>query len=54
MGDTQELPKVRFSKSSLMRICCGLNLVLVQNFETGSIIIFFCHVFITIIWNNGN
>ena len=34
-------------------ICSGLNLVLVQIFKTGSIFIFFCHVLITIIWNNG-
>ena len=30
-------------------LCCGLNLVLVKNFKTGSIFIFFCHVFISII-----
>ena len=34
-------------------LCCCLIFFFVQNFKTGSMFIFFGHVFITIIWNKG-
>ena len=59
---TKQLLNQKYSIQVLNRVsiehsCYGLNLVLVQHFSNWFNIInyiFFCHVFITIIWNNGN